>query len=156
MNKAIENAFDLGISPHGLSANLPPPYQETRGLEDVSKRSTELESSDLAELGTAPHHPSASQQAKRAGGWCYVCHGSQAGGQQRRASARPAGTHSLELTECELLHAFYAVEQDRNQLRKAIRKGRAVEADLQGSQSLWVKLEAIMVARMMKSMGRIA
>jgi len=56
--------------------------------------------------------------------------------------------HYLELTDCELLHLVAAVEHDRDQLRKAIKKGLACDEDMQGSDSLWQKLQEVRALRM--------
>lgn len=146
-------AFDFGTSPHGLSADAPLSNQETLGLDDVSTLSTELASGLHGEAIGKANHPSASQQAKRAGALGCACLGSTADSQQRRAAARAAGLHSLDLDECEFLHTFYAVEHGCKQIRRAIKKGLAIGQDLQATDSLWIKLEALMVARLM---GRTA
>ena len=64
-----------------------------------------------------------------------------------QAVQKPRKVYQFELTECELLNAYSAVEQDRNRTYKEIRKGLAVPEDLKGSESLWRKLQAVYFAR---------
>jgi aminoglycoside phosphotransferase len=56
--------------------------------------------------------------------------------------------HYLEMTDCEFLHVMAAIEHDRNRMRKAIRKGLAVEDDMKGTDSLWQKIQEIRALRM--------
>lgn len=65
------------------------------------------------------------------------------------ASRQPEELHRIVLTECEFLHAYFSLEQDRIRTRKSIRKGLMMPQDLEATDSLWVKLEAVMVARLM-------
>ena len=65
----------------------------------------------------------------------------------QQALEKPCKVYRFELTERELLHAYSAVEHDRNRTHKAISKGLAVPEDLKGSNSLWRKLQAVYFAR---------
>lgn len=56
--------------------------------------------------------------------------------------------HTLELSEREFVHAYLAVEHDRNRTRKAISKGLAAPQDLKATDSLWRKLQEVMAQRM--------
>jgi hypothetical protein len=55
--------------------------------------------------------------------------------------------HRLAVDDSEFLHLFYAVEHDRNKMRKAIGKGLAVVGDLRATDTLWLKLQSVMARR---------
>jgi hypothetical protein len=124
MDKA--NGFDLGTSPHGLSADLAVSHQETDdtlSLHPCAKPLLKLGEFPASGSGGAVAPPQAAQQL-------------------------PQAVHRFELTEMEFLNAYFAVEHDRNRTRNAIRKGKAVPEDMQGTDSLWQKLNTVMFARL--------
>jgi hypothetical protein len=59
-------------------------------------------------------------------------------------------THRLAFDDCEFLHLFYAVEHDRKKIRQAIGKGLAKSGDLRATDSLWLKLQAVMANRQLR------
>lgn len=131
MDKA--NGFDLGTSPHGLSADLPAQHQETDetlSLHPCAKPLLTLGELPASGLGGALAPPKAAQQL-------------------------PQAVHRFELTEMEFLNAYFAVEHDRNRTRKAILKGKMVAEDLHGTDSLWLKLNSVMFARLPRSGGQV-
>lgn len=70
------------------------------------------------------------------------------------AKDKPQQRHVLELTEREFLHAYFAVEHDRDRTRKAMKKGLACFEDLKATDGLWRKLQAVMFARLPQSRGQ--
>lgn len=143
MNKSARNlqgvGFEFGTRPHGLSADEPGANQETRG--------------QVACLFLAD------QQAEGAQAFCpcFKPAGGEANGIERAATADQNAEasdvpkllpyHYLELTDCEFLHLLSAVSRDRNDMRKAITKGKAVEADMEGTATLWEKLQEVRAIR---------
>jgi hypothetical protein len=121
--------FDFGTSPHGLSAGHPRTYRKPRRADG------------LRFLGDG-----FSAAAGAAGGALSA----QAG------AASAAGLprfHYLELTDREFLHLLSAVEHARNRTRKAIKNGLAVEGDMEGTNSLWQKLQEVRALRELKEYG---
>lgn len=142
MNKTSD--FDVGISPHGLSVDLPVQQQETLKAFSLShsakpvfpfgtaaqQPAQELHRFDLSEVYTSP----AVLKARRT--------------LEAAAEGKPQQLHKFELTEREFLHAYFAVEHDRNAIRKAIKKGLSCFDDLKATDGLWRKLQAVMFDRL--------
>ena len=116
-------AVDVGTSPHGLSVSLAVTHQETSG-----KAGGLFPAKPVLILGAQERRDVVPRL--------------------RRSPPPSSALHRLELTECEFLHAYSAVEQDRNRTRKAIRQGKAMPQDLQCTDGLWEKLQTVMFARM--------
>lgn len=57
------------------------------------------------------------------------------------------GEHYLHLNDSEFMYLVSCVEGDRNRMRKAIKKGLALEADMRTSNSLWEQLQIIRAQR---------
>jgi hypothetical protein len=55
--------------------------------------------------------------------------------------------HHLILDDSEYLHLWFALENSRSKMRKAIGKGLAQVGDLRATDSVWMKLAAIMNRR---------
>ncbi len=138
-------AFDVGTSPHGLSADCLQTVQESHS--------------------PIPSHSLADQQAEGAQAFCpegNQLHG-EANGIAGAAQAAPNAEasnmpkllpyHYLELTDCEFLHLLSAVERDRIVMRQAIQKGLAVEADMDGIATLWEKLQEVRAIREFREYG---
>jgi 5-bromo-4-chloroindolyl phosphate hydrolysis protein len=64
------------------------------------------------------------------------------------AKAKRLPFHYLELTDNEYMVVRAAIERWRNDMRKAVKKGKAVPADLVSEDSLWRKLQEVMALRM--------
>ena len=96
-NSAAEPAFDVGTSPHGLSANLPLSHQETDG--------------------TSGNRFPASQQAPT--GRAGVLPLSEVSRQAVSASARPAQRHDLELSEAQRRHVSFALLEQIDSLSES-------------------------------------
>lgn len=96
-NSAAEPAFDVGTSPHGLTANLPLSHQETNGT-------------------TGNRFP-ASQQAPT--GRAGVLPLSEVSRQAASASARPAQRHDLELSEAQRRHVSFALLEQIDSLSES-------------------------------------
>ncbi len=126
---AAASGVVFGTSPHGLSADNPPAHQETSG-----KAGDRFPAKPVLTVGELP--PVVQAQERR-----------NVVPRLRRAPA-PEELHRLELTEREFLHAYFAVEHERNRTRQAIRQGKATAQDLQATDDLWDKLQAVMFARM--------
>jgi hypothetical protein len=116
--------FDFGTSPHGLPAELLRPHQEARPAEGSDSLADGFEVA-----GAAP------------------------GGRACEDGGRLPRYHYLELEDFELLHLVSAFEGVRNRTRKDIKKGLAIEADLECTNSLWQKLQEVMALRMRKEYG---
>ena len=122
-------AVDFGTSPHGLFADNPPAHQETRCTDGGR-----FPAKPVLTVGEFPPVGQAHERRNVVP-------------RLRRASAFEE-LHRLELTEREFLHAHAAVAQERNRTRQAIRQGKATAQDLQATDGLWDKLQAVMFARM--------
>jgi len=72
---------------------------------------------------------------------------------QQAPQGRAEVLYLLRLTHNEFLSVKAAVSRDREQLRKAIRKGKAVIEDLEAGNGLWDKLTEIMRACIKRSRG---
>jgi hypothetical protein len=113
------------------------------------------------DFGTSPHGLSAEprqtvEEAHQADGRDSLADGVERAAQDAPrscAAGQPLPFHYLELDDCELLHVVWAVEHSRNQTRKAIQKGLAVPEDMEGTNSLWQKLQEVMALRMRKEYG---
>ena len=148
-----QGAFDVGTSPHGLSADRPRTHQETH---------SEVASHSLAdEVEGLPHREHRPQRRED------VASGGPAPEIYRSVSIRRAcrrvkeaasklfkGSHVLRMDDCEFLHVVYAIERERNKTHKAIRKGLAEVGDLRGTDSLWEKLQVLRAVRM-RNPGRV-
>jgi len=140
MNKA--NGFDLGTSPHGLSADLELQYQETHEtgshslLADKQAPQGRAVGFELPDVYTSPAVLKARSTLEAPG------------------ERKPQMRHALELTDREFLHAHSAVEHDRNRTRKAIKKGLACSDDLKATDGLWHKLQTVMFARLPRKGGQ--
>jgi hypothetical protein len=120
------SGFDVGTSPHGLSAELPVSNQET-----PEAASCPLSAKQVLPLVFR------TQQVRNA---CRAIRAAFAN--------KPHDVHYLRLTDREFLHAYQAVEHDRSRTRKAIGKGIADVQDLRASDSLWNALQDVMTRRM--------
>lgn len=134
-DKNPDFAFDLGTSPHGLSAELLLPVQETCGvlgsLLPVDQQAPKGRAVGLLSKG-GPE-----VRIRRAGRSI-----------QGAAVRQARELHALELSEREFVLAYLAIEHDRNRTRKAIGKGLAAPQDLKATDSLWRKLQDVMAQRM--------
>lgn len=145
--------FDLGTSPHGLSADLPPPVQETREGLSLSPPAkpllTFLEPSAIPASPEGVYGRAVGFKRKKPGAYtnpevrsaCRCL---------REAAAKQAreGAHYLRLNDREFLWVYSAIEHDRNRTRKAIGKGLCEIGDLRATDSIWGILQAVMVRRM--------
>lgn len=125
-NAAPDSGFDVGTSPHGLSADLARQHQET--LEAESLRSP-------AKLVLPLVYRSIQVRS--------ACRALRAA-----FAKRPNEVHYLRLTDRQFLQVYSAVEHARSRTRKAIGKGIADIQDLRASDPLWDALQAVMVRRM--------
>lgn len=130
MNNSVSQAqgFAFGTSPHGLSADLSQTDQETRGAESGCP--------SAKPVLTAPEVYRSPQVLASQGSLAAA------------AAGRPRKLHAFEFTESEFLHAYFAVEHDRNKTRKAMKKGMASFEDLKATDSLWRKLQTVMFDRL--------
>lgn len=154
MNKSMRRTFgngfgsDFGTSPHGLSADLQLPEQETQEKLSIPPSAKPL----LTSLES-----SANQQApqERAAGVPLVYRTAKVREAIRcirdAVAKRPHDIHYLRLTDREFLDVYHAVEGDRSRTYKAIRKGFAHPQDLKASDSTWHALQVVMTRRLKKA-----
>ncbi len=136
--QAQGSAVDVGTRPHGLPADVVRPIQKTRGkAAPRSLVDQQAEGAQVVSPGVQPIEGEANGITSA----------------QRALDAKASGVfellpyHYLELTDCEFLNLLSAVEQDRNATRKAIKKGKAVEADMESTATLWEKLQEVRAIR---------
>jgi hypothetical protein len=122
-----QGVVDFGTSPHGLFVDIDLANQETPEAFSLS--------------------PSAKPVLPLPGVYTSPDVLKSRGTLEAAAEGKPQ-LHAFELTECEFLHAYFAVEHDRNATRKAISKGLAFAGDLKATDSLWQKLQGVMFARL--------
>lgn len=118
--------FDVGTSPHGLSAGLPLPVQETPealSLCPPAKPVLTLPDSDV-------YRCSETQSVLRT---------------LREAAARQCreGIHYLRLEGRELSQLYAALDHERSRIRKLVGKGLVDMSNLRVSDSAWQKLQAM-------------
>lgn len=166
------DGFDFGTSPHGLSAGLPLPVQETPEASSLSLHAKPLLTSPEpsaepvgkpaggaqatpAEGGSFPRaEPSTDRAAEGAHPWRNkpnVYTSAKAACRCLRLAAAELSAkppYYLRLSDREFLQVYEAVEHDRNRTRKAIGKGLAEHGDLRASDPLWQILQDVMTRRM--------
>jgi hypothetical protein len=137
--------FDFGTRPHGLSVDKSQIEQES--LSPVSLHSL-ADGFDVAATGS---HAQQSEHGAQTAKMPEVFGLPEKLGCCQRVEAASKTLrkfHYLELTDCEFLHLVSAIEHDRNQTRKAIKKGLACLDDMKGTDSLWQKLQEVRALRM--------
>lgn len=141
--------FDFGASPHGLSAGLPLPVQETLEASSLSLHAKPLLT--FSEPSTSPARPQGAYGRemgfKRSMPNVYTSAKANCRSlQQAACAAQPP--YYLRLGDREFLQVYSAVEHDRNRTRKAIGKGLCEVGDLRASDPLWQILQDVMTRRM--------
>lgn len=151
------DGFDFGTSPHGLSAGLPLPVQETPEASSLSLPAKPLltltdEVAFLPVDAVPPSlpHVSEANAAKRSGKPNVYTSAKAACRCLRLAAAELAAKppYYLRLSDREFLQVYVAIEHDRSRTRKAIGKGIADPQDLRASDPLWQILQDVMTRRM--------
>jgi hypothetical protein len=133
--------FDFGTSPHGLSADLQRTNQESHCLPSLDSLEDGF---DFVADASQP------QAAKRPLVYRNPLVLSCCRAIKAAVLKQDPHTHRLAFDDCEFLHLFYAVEHDRKKIRQAIGKGLAKSGDLRATDSLWLKLQAVMANRQLR------
>jgi hypothetical protein len=142
----FDSEFDVGTSPHGLTADHKLPHQESHSLLSLDSLVDAFdlaEHSGSADEGAVAPSLQAMPEVYRTPKVRSCCQSIQAA-----AAGRLPKYHNLELTDCELLHLIASVEHVRYSDFKAIKKGLMVADDMKGSNSLWQKLQEVRALRM--------
>lgn len=144
--------FDLGTSPHGLSAGLPPPVQEMREGLSLSPPAkpllTSLESSAIPASPEGAYERTVGFKRKKPEAYTSPEVRSACRCIREVAAKQPKDVHYLRLTDREFMWVYSAIEHDRNRTHKAIGKGLCEIGDLRATDSVWGILQAVMVRRM--------
>lgn len=150
------DGFDFGTSPHGLSAGLPLPHQETpeaSSLPPPAKPVLTLPDDAASPAARTKEHGEG-LRAEVAHPWRNkpdVYTSAKAACRCLRAAAAELAAkppYYLRLSDREFLQVYEAVEHDRSRTRKAIGKGLAEHGDLRASDPLWQILQDVMTRRM--------
>ena len=148
MNKPVfDSVFDLGTSPHGLSADLRRTQEEAREVDDLLSLEDGFALAERRpQRGTSEDAAPAKPEIYRSVSLRSACR------RVREAAAKLfKGNHTLRMDDFEFLHVVSAVERDRSRTRKAVSKGLADYTDLRATDSLWQKLQILRAVRMKNS-----
>lgn len=147
--------FDVGTSPHGLSAGLPVQVQETPEASSLgfhAKPVLTFAGAALPAEATCGRGASASPQAPqgrgRAEGCPMVYRSPEVQGvlcALREAAARQfrEGLHYLRLDAREFAQLYAVLDNERSRVRKLVGKGLVDMANLRASDSIWQKMQAM-------------
>lgn len=146
--QSVGSAEGLGTSPHGLSVDSSQPHQEGRGQGELHSLADGL-GVGVSASGSHAQQSEHGEQAARVKPEIYrnphvrsCCRSIKAAVLKHEPSR-----HHLTLDDTEFLHLWFALENSRSKLRKAIGKGLAEVGDLRATDSAWMKLAAIMTRR---------
>lgn len=136
--------FDVGTSPHGLSADLPLLVQETQEARSCclpAKPVLTLPDAALPIAARTKEHGYSASCGKpkiyvEARSVCQTLH--EAAVRQYRE-----GIHYLRLEGCEISQLYAALGCERSRIRKLVGKGLVDVGNLRASDSVWQKLQAM-------------
>jgi hypothetical protein len=139
--------FDFGTSPHGLSAGLPLPVQETPEASSLSLPAKPvLTFADAAALPVAARTQEHGTPSSCGKPEAYTCPETQSVLQAlREAAARQfrEGLHYLRLDAHEFAQLYAALGSERSRTRKLVGRGLLPVGLLRASDSVWQKMQAM-------------
>lgn len=142
-------AVDSGTSPHGLSVGSNLAHQESHSPTSPHSLADGFDVEVVSASGSRAQRSEHGGQAARVKPEIYRDRQVRSCCRSIKAAVlkQSPSHHHLTLDDTEFLHLWFSLQNDRSKLRKAIGKGLAVVGDLRGTDSVWLKLAAIMNRR---------